>query len=217
MKKILLALFLLPSIALAAPPSYVVNEARTTPLVAPTLGNVNSAAVDRYGNQYVDSEMAAAVALSSDGVSAPTVPQVGAYNYLLNGASTWDRQRSNIAQTIAVSAARTATLNTGDLNNLNGRTAMVVLDVTVASGTGGLQVVFQGKDSLTGNYYNLNATPTAVTATGTKAYVVGAAGGTVAGNVVQATINPIPRTWRVQVIHGDSSSYTYSMSLETLW
>jgi hypothetical protein len=66
----------------------------------------------------------------------------------------------------------------------------------------------QGKDPISGAYANINAAPTAVTATGMNLYVLypgATAGGTQAFNTI------LPRTFRYSVAHGDSSSYTYSL------
>lgn len=49
--------------------------------------------VNVNGTVTVDTELAAAVALTSDAVSSPTVPQVAAFGYGYNG-TTWDRVRT---------------------------------------------------------------------------------------------------------------------------
>lgn len=41
------------SLAKAQSTNFVINEARTTPIQAPTIGKGASAAVDRYGNQFI--------------------------------------------------------------------------------------------------------------------------------------------------------------------
>jgi len=133
------------------------------------------------------------------------------YSHLFNGA-TADRPRNNNDLTILTSA-RTATTNSGDQTNFNGRGVRIVLSVTAASGTGGLQVQIQGKDSISGSYYQLNTTPAAVTATGTYVYdLYPAALDSAAGGITQKSQVLLPRTWRVNVVAGDSSSYTYSIS-----
>lgn len=87
---------------------------------------------------------------------------------------------------------------------------LVVLDVTSASGTGGLQVRINAHDQASGQAVALNAAPTAVTATGTTSYVLYPFGA-VAGNVTQATSFYLPRLFSITVTAGDSSSYTYSL------
>lgn len=137
---------------------------------------------------------------------ATGVPEVRPYRY--NG-TTWDMERNNVDSTLLASAARTVTTNSADFVNYNGRMVMVWLNVTVASGTGGLQVQVQGKDPVSAAYYALNVAPTAVIATGTTMYVIGP--GVTGGNATQATQCPLPRVWRVAVTVGDASSYTYSV------
>ncbi len=133
-----------------------------------------------------------------------------------NGTS-WDRRRNNVEATALASAARTSSTNSADQVNYNGRGVQVVLDVTAASGTGGLTVRIQGKDPVTGKYYNLNAAPTAITATGTYVYTLSPGESNAAsGDVQQRTAGALPRTWRVSVTHGDGSSYTYSVGVVTL-
>jgi hypothetical protein len=128
-----------------------------------------------------------------------------------NGAG-WDKARNNQQGTLLASAARTATAASPDQTNHDGRGVVVFLNITAASGTGGLQVIVEGKDPVSGSYQQINATPAAVTATGFKSYVVypGAASGP-QGDVTQTTEQVLPRTWRVRVVHGDGSSYTYSV------
>ena len=73
-------------------------------------------------------------------------------------------------------------------------------------------MVVQGKDPVSGVYYNLYADPTAVTATGIKVYEVApGASSAGAGDVATRVSGQLPRTWRVSVLVGDSSSYTYSI------
>lgn len=131
--------------------------------------------------------------------------------------SSWERVRNNNDLTLLASTARTTTTASADQTHYNGAGRVrVVLNVTAASGTGGLQVVLEGKDSISGNYYQLNATPTAVTAMGLTVYDINPGGGTAANGVTQVTQTFVPRTWRARVLHGDGSSYSYSLSAVTM-
>ena len=109
------------------------------------------------------------------------------------------------------SAARTATTTSSTLENPRGLGVVLFLDVTVASGTGGLQVQAQAIDPTGGTVLAVNSAPTAVTATGLKTYVIypGASAG-----ATQNTSGVLPRRWNVKVTAGDSSSYTYSVSYQ---
>jgi hypothetical protein len=107
-------------------------------------------------------------------------------------------------------ATRTATATAADQTNANGRGVILYLDVTAASGSGGLTVQIQGKDPSSGKYKQLNVNPTAVVAAGTTAVAL-YPGASTTGGLAQATAQALPRTWRVVVSHGDASSYTYSL------
>ena len=145
---------------------------------------------------------------------------VSAINSLWNGA-TWDRQQNNQGITALASAARTASTNSADQLNYNAKGLIAVLDITAASGTGGLQLVVQGKDPISGNYAQLTVTPTAILAAGTYAYELHPGSSTAApgagnGLLQVRTAGALPRTYRIRVIHGDASSYTYSVGLQTI-
>jgi hypothetical protein len=137
----------------------------------------------------------------------------GLANHLFNGA-TWDRQRGNIEGTALASAARTATVNSADITLFNERGIAFYLNVSVASGTGGLQLLIEAKDPVSGSYIALNSLPTAVTATGTKLYQVYPGGS--GASITQLSNEGVSRTVRVRMVVGDASSYTYSVGYSTL-
>lgn len=110
------------------------------------------------------------------------------------------------------SAARTASVQSSDQVGLYVTGIEVTCNVTAASGTGGLQVQIQGKDPVSGAYY-LIATTTANTSTGLIRNLIGANVFNVAATTTSVNLNTyVPFTWRLQVLAGDSSSYTYSCS-----
>lgn len=121
----------------------------------------------------------------------------------------------NLEGTALASATRTASTSSPNIINNNARGIIVFLNVTAASGTGGLQVLVQSIDPVSGVGVQHNASPTAITATGVYAYAVypGASAPGVAGpNLVnQRTAGELARTFRIRVVHGDASSYTYSV------
>src|SRR5690348_209638 len=78
----------------------------------------------------VNSELPAAAALA-DGTALPTTPLVGSAVQHYNG-STLDLARANTNITVLASAARTATLQSSDITNYNGRGLHLVIDVTAA-------------------------------------------------------------------------------------
>ena len=168
--------------------------------------------------QSVDTELPDAAALA-DAMANPTTPLIGACMMAWNG-STWDRINGTQEGTLLASAARTANASSANQTNHGIKGVIAYLNVTVASGTGGLGLRFQTFDPVSGSGINLNAAPTNITATGVYAYEIrpgattaGAAG---TGNVQQRTSSAIPHTWRVTVTHADASSYTYSVGYALL-
>lgn len=106
--------------------------------------------------------------------------------------------------------ARTATWTSKTFDAKTEAGILVVLDVTAASGTGGLTLRINAHDQASSQAVPLNAAPTAVTAVGTTSYALYPFGA-VAGGVTQATEFYLPRMFSISVTHGDSSSYTYSV------
>jgi len=152
----------------------------------------------------VDTELPAAATLA-DGASNPGAPMIAADAMTFNGA-TWDRHRGNVDATILASAARTTTQTGSDITNYNARGIKVVLDTTVAS-TGSVTLKIQGKDSVSGAYYDI-LTGAAVTNVSTNVYTI-YPGATAVGNT---TVNDsLPRVWRVVVTANNSNSQTYSV------
>jgi hypothetical protein len=155
-------------------------------------------------------ELPDAAALA-DGAANPTTPTVGAAALEWNGA-TFDRKRGNVNATVLASAARTATNNSADLTNYDGRGLHLVIDVTAASATPSVTFTIQGKDELSGKYYTLlvSAAITGVGTTVLKVYP----GLTAAANLVASDI--LPRTWRVLATHADADSITYSVGASVI-
>lgn len=129
---------------------------------------------------------------------------------LADGTVNVDTELGTVEGTALVSAARTASTASADIINPSCRGIMIFLDISIASGTGGLQVTLQVKNPITGAYSQVNPSPAAITIITPAVYVIypGATG----GNVNQVTGEPIPRTFRIRVVHGDATSYTYSVS-----
>lgn len=115
---------------------------------------------------------------------------------------------------LLASAARTAAVTApANLGVHNPKALFIFLDVTVAAeGTGGLQVIVECQDPVSGKWYQINATPTAVTTVSQGIYVVGMnVGSTATGDIKQITQMPLTNNWRVRVAVGDATSYTYSL------
>lgn len=158
----------------------------------------------------VDTELPAAAALS-DAAANPTAPLIGACELVWNG-TTWDRKGGVVAATGLVSAARTTAQSFSITNTGAWRNLFIFLNVTAASGTGGLTVQINTGDPISGNLAQLNANPTAVTGTGLKVYEIGSdMSGTASGGITQSTTRSLPRSLTIGVAVGDASSYTYSV------
>lgn len=136
---------------------------------------------------------------------------------LYNGA-TFDRARNNTSQTVFASAARTTTTTGTTVKSYNARAAIACLQVTVASGTGGLTFKWILDPPQGGSLAYANVSPTAITTTGVFMFVLGMDATTALGHtgVSQVCNFPLPPTIGVQIIVGDASSYTYSVGMSLL-
>jgi hypothetical protein len=118
--------------------------------------------------------------------------------------------------TLLASAARTADPTvTAETDNQHPG-VLLILDVSAASGTGGLTVSVRGYDPISDNTFDLLVDQNAILATGTYAFLLalGAARGANGLRVSEGFV--LPRKWDVTVVHGDGSSYTYSLSATML-
>lgn len=140
----------------------------------------------------------------TDGNAGLTSLPVAARSW--NGAS-YDALRGNIAGTLLASAARTATTNSSDQTNYNGRGVEITLDVTVVPGGDTITLSIESKDPASGNYTTL-LTGAAISTTGTRRYVLYPGVGAVANQLVSDILS---RTWRVKVTHSAGTSFTYSV------
>lgn len=137
-------------------------------------------------------------------------------------------RNARVQKLLLRSAARTATIATSSVTNaVAGNTAAIgpmkeyahhtarfYLDVTVASGTGGLTFQLRAHDRFSGKYVVIFADASAITATGTYVFEFGpsiAAASTGRRGVLDIYL---PVEWDVNIAVGDASSYTYSLSVE---
>lgn len=161
-------------------------------------GDGNTTIVDLFGAQ-ADGQVNT---LNTLGVT--TFPQ--SFN-----ESTWDRYRANTDITVLATAARTASTNSADLTNYNARGVLITLDVTTdPAGGETLQLLVQYKDAESSAYEIIlddaaNATP------GRRTVIVypGTAGS--ANDVTSTTGYPLPRIWRVRIVHSASGTWNYSV------
>lgn len=130
------------------------------------------------------------------------------------GGSTWVRQRSNFEAVLLASAARTASTNSADQTNQNGRVLALFLNVTGnPGGAETLTVQVQWKDPVSTGYQNLTTFPAIAAATnGSWVYLVGlGVAETVATANLEVQSVTLPRTWRATVTHSAAGSWTYSL------
>ena len=109
---------------------------------------------------------------------------------------------------LLASLARTASVNTPDQVNPGHRGLHLIIDVTSITLTPSVVPTIQGKDPLSGKYYDL-LVGVAIIAIGTtilKVYPGIAASANVAASDI------LPSIWRVQFVHADADSITYSVA-----
>lgn len=125
-------------------------------------------------------------------------------------------QNRKRAAKLLASEARTANTASARQEDNYNSSVRLYLDVTAVPGAGGLQVVIRGYDQASGNAVELSAGGRPITQTGTYVYEMrrGPVPEEQAG-VIEVTDRMLPASWDVLVKHGETSSYTYSLSAET--
>lgn len=175
-------------------------------------GAVQSILTDPFGVQRVElfnGSDNAAVATFNTSVDGRGTAILGLgvipFPHNFNG-TTWDRQRNNTGETVLASAARTTAFDGPDMVNYNARGLHLVIDITTFT-AGSITITIQGKDPVSGKYYNIltSAALAAVATTVLRVYP----NATIAANL---SINDVlPRVWRVTVAVADATSFTYSI------
>ena len=119
----------------------------------------------------------------------------------------------NTQITLLASVARAAaeSFPSTDIDNTEDyQSAIIVIDVTAVTATPSVVFTVQGKDLLSGKYYTLLAS-VAITATGTTILHIG--DGTADDDNI-AVGTRLPRVWRIDAVHGDTDSITYSIGAD---
>ncbi|KKM96117.1 hypothetical protein LCGC14_1181370 [marine sediment metagenome] len=109
---------------------------------------------------------------------------------------------------LLASLARTANVNTPDQTNFGHKGLHLIIDVTAINLTPSVVPTIQGKDPLSGKYYDL-LVGVAIIATGTTILKI-YPGIVAAANVAASDI--LPLIWRLQLVHADADSITYSVA-----
>lgn len=114
--------------------------------------------------------------------------------------------------TVFASAARTASENSQDFENMQGGGLKLVIDVTAITLTPSVVFTIQGKDTVSGKYYTLLASA-AIVGVGTTVLTIHP-DMTAVANVTAKDV--LPRDWRVIAVAGDADSITYSVGACTI-
>jgi len=146
------------------------------------------------------------VLIAGDGTPVPI-------SYADIGGGLYGGPVTNVEGTLLASAVRAATNFTADQVNPNARGVRVSYNITAVPGTDTITVQIQGKDPVSGNYFTILAGAAQV-ATGQKPDLIVYPGVTATANV--AVSEPLPRTWRVNVVHSAASNFTYSVGFSRI-
>ena len=148
--------------------------------------------------------------LTQEDVGDPDTYVFETFGRKFNGTG-WDKDHNNTQGILLASASRTANVISPTITNFNDKGITVMVNVTAASGTGGLTVNIFGTDPTSNNGYQLLVASAAITADGEYAYTVYPGASGTSPGVKQTSSMPVPREWYVVMVTGDSSSYTYSL------
>ena len=136
----------------------------------------------------------------------------GQLNDLQHAAAIAAAGEANEEVTIFTSTARTASSNSADQTNTASRGVHVVIDMTTVPGTDTVTFTLQGKDTLSGKYYDLLES-LAIVATGTTVLKI-YPGITASANASASDV--LPKTYRVKTTHSAGSSFTYSVTVQVV-
>lgn len=124
---------------------------------------------------------------------------------------------SNTGRVLLAAAARVANTQSAKFNEAFGPESLrLYLNVTVASGSGGLRVILRGYDRASGGSVELTTGGTPVTTTGLFAYEISGAcvPSNTFGAIREVACRTIPVVWDVIVRVLDGSTYNYSLSAD---
>ncbi len=114
---------------------------------------------------------------------------------------------------VLVSAARTATTPSADQTGNNfARGAIVVLNLTAFVTAASLTMSIQVKNA-DATYTNICTAAAAITALGKVVLILDPLIGAPTAEFNQTTSGTLPREWRVNVVHGNGNSHTYSVGV----
>mgnify|MGYP006268594393 CR=1 FL=1 len=132
---------------------------------------------------------------------------------LLSRLAMGGRRRTQAAA--LTSAARTATTQSADISAIGYKGVIVMLNITVASGTGGLQVRVRYKDTVSSSYILVSASASSFTTVLTVNHQYGEGiGGNSNATLGNGGVGSgyLTDTIRIEIFHADASSYTYNVN-----
>ena len=162
-----------------------------------------------YNEDFFRWERARATQTGSDSIAVETnrACQIAAsMGFAFNG-TTFDRVRNNLELELLASAARTASVDSADFTNYNGLGAHFIIDVSAIAATPSIVPTIQGKDPVSGNYYDI-LVGAAITTVGTTVLKVHPGISPLADG---AANDILPRTFRISITAADADSITYSV------
>ena len=123
--------------------------------------------------------------------------------------------------TLLASAARTASTSGSSVDWVRYKGVILFLNVTAASGTGGLSIFPEYLDPASGSWnriYNYPSTAARITSVGLQILHIGTGIGATIGGANQGGFCAafLSSAIRFTVNHGDASSYTYSLGYELI-
>lgn len=173
------------------------------------LDDTDKQAVSAYGVESEGSNVGLGGFVTNADAKSKLGTSIGAMGHMSFNESTWDRIRGNTTLLVMASAARTASANSSTITNYNARGVLVTMYVTAVVDTPSCVLHIQG--ILAGTYKDLFIATAAITATGVYTYLLYPANVTIANDVTEAEDLPLPRSFRIRVIHADGDSITYSV------
>lgn len=120
-----------------------------------------------------------------------------------------DAVRGNTEGKILLSAVRNVTTASADLTNQNATGVIVYFNVTAVPGTDTVTLTIEGKDPVSYNYSALFTAPPVSVVTLPARYILYPGASQGAPNMVLGL--PLPRSWRIRVLHSGAGNFTYSV------
>lgn len=141
----------------------------------------------------------------SDGTNAETL-KTDSDGHLQVDVLTATGGVTNTDSTLYASQATNGSHNISDQTNLYHKGVVIVIDVTAITSSPSVLFTVQGK-ALVGGYYDILVSPAVV---GTGETILSVYGGmTEAAN--SRSGHPLPKIWRVEAVHANGDSITYSI------